>query len=399
MKKLQSKTFILLIYILTIFLISILLIFNVSIYNNEYNELKDKIMRITNAHDKFNPNKEGFKNPIFTDMDVYMVSFNPAGNIRTITKYTDDSLSNQDVIEIVEKNKNKINRGEISNLYSNKYIFWINPNNDLVIINNSNVKNYLVSTLFKTFLIFVILELVIIYVSKILTKWLVKPVKESFERQKQFISDASHELKTPISIIMASAEALEENPDETKWLDNIKSESERMNKLVIDLLDLSKSEDIDQKEIFNEVNLSKVIKNKALSFESLMFEQELELKLDIEKDIKFKCNQDRIKELLSILVDNAIKHGYSKSKIEIGLHKQKDLILLTVKNRGDAIPLKEQNKIFERFYRVDKSRNRDANRYGLGLAIAKNIVSNHKGNIKVNCQNGYTTFTVIFKQD
>lgn len=399
MKKLQSKTFILLISILTIFLISILMLFNISIYNNEYKKLKDKVIRISNTPDKFNPDREGFKNPIFMDMEIYIVSLDMKGNIRNIYNYTDDGLNEQDIIEIINKNINKIKIGKISNLYFNNYIFWINPNNDLIIINNSNVKNYLTSTIFNTILIFIILELVIMYVSNILTKWLVRPVKDSFDKQKQFILDASHELKTPISIIMASAEALEENCEEKKWLNNIKSESERMNKLVVDLLDLSKLENTEQKEIYNEVDLSKLIKNKSLSFESLMFEQELELVLDIEKNIKFKCNQDRIKELLSILIDNAIKHGYNKSKIEIKLVKNKDKIRLSVKNRGDSISLEEQEKIFERFYRADKSRNRDSNRYGLGLAIAKNIVNNHKGNISVNCRNGYTTFIVTFKQN
>lgn len=182
-------------------------------------------------------------------------------------------------------------------------------------------------------------------------------------------------------------------------MDNIKSETERMSKLVTDLLDLSKLEDTEHKEVYNEVNLSKIIENKALSFESLMFEQELTLKLNIENDIIYKCNQDKIKELLSILIDNAIKHSYQKSSIEVSLMKNKNIIILSVKNRGDTIPKTEQEKIFDRFYRGDKSRNRDSNRYGLGLAIAKSIVQNHKGNITVNCVNGYTIFTVEFKQN
>ncbi len=397
MKKLTNKTYILLISILTIFLISILIIFNASIYNKEYRELKDKLIRVTDTHEKFNPNKNDFRNPMFMDMEVYIVSFDIKDNIVNINNYSNNGLTKQEIIDLANKNKNKTKIGKIANLYFNKYIFSLNPNNDLIIVNNTKTMDYLISNVYKTFIIFIILELVVVYVSKILTKWLIKPAEEAFDKQKQFISDASHELKTPLSIIMASAEALEDNPNETKWLDNIKSESERMNKLVIDLLDLSKSEDVRQKEIHKEVNLSKLIKNKALSFESLMFESDLELNLNIEKDIMFKCDQDRIKELLSILIDNAIKHGYKKSQIEVNLSKKKEIINLSVKNRGDSIPKEEQEKIFERFYRGDKSRNRNSNRFGLGLAIAKNIVSIHNGNISVNCQNGYTTFIVEFK--
>lgn len=399
MKKLQHKTILLLISILTIFLITILIIFNASIYNNEYKKLNDRIIKVTNTHDKFKPNKNDFRNPMFMDIEVYVVSFDTNGKIININSYTESDLPEPEIIDLAMDNVDKANMGRLSNLYRNKYVFSLNPSGDLVIVNNSNTQEYLISNLCNSIILFIILEIAIIYISNLLTKWLVKPVKDSFTRQKQFISDASHELKTPISIIMASIEAYEDNPKEKKWLNNIKSETERMNKLVVDLLELSKLEDVEYKEIYNEVNLSKTVENKALSFESLMFESGLTLKLNIEKNINYKCNQERIKELLSILIDNAIKHSYKKSKIEVSLIKNKDIIILSVKNRGDAIPKEDQSKIFDRFYRVDKSRNRASNRYGLGLAIAKNIVSNHRGNITVSCMNGYTTFTVEFKQN
>lgn len=198
---------------------------------------------------------------------------------------------------------------------------------------------------------------------------------------------------------MASVETLENNPEEKKWLENIKEETNNMNKLVSNLLELSKTENIENKEIYTEINLSKLIENKSLSFESVMFENKVELNLDIEKEINFQCDQDRIKELLSILLDNAIKHSVNNSKITVTLFKEKDIINLWIKNKGESIPKEEREKIFERFYRIDKSRNRNTNRYGLGLSIAKNIVNNHNGEIHVDCSHGYTTFKVIFKQN
>lgn len=397
MKKLQNKTFFLLISILTMFLLTILIILNISIYNQEYKQLEEKLIKIKNAHERFNPIVDKNQNPMFMDMEVYVVSLDIRGNIKTIINYTNDGLSDNKIIELVNNNIDRI--GEIRNLYFNKYIFSLNNNGDLIIINNSRVKDYLISLLFTSFFLFIGLEMAIIYVSWHLTKWLVKPVIESFDKQKQFIYDASHELKTPLSIIMASAETFEENPNEKKWLDNIKSETHRMSKLVTNLLDLSKSEYIKEQETFSEVNLSKLVESTTLSFESLMFEQSLTLKLDIEDSIMFCCNLDRIKELLSILIDNAIKHGYEQSTINIKLYKEKNIIYLEVQNRGDAIPKDEREKIFERFYRIDKSRNRDANRFGLGLSIAKNIVINHNGHISVDCKNGYTVFKVQFKQN
>ena len=197
---------------------------------------------------------------------------------------------------------------------------------------------------------------------------------------------------------MASADMLDENPNETKWLNNIKSESERMNKLVINLLELAKSEDLNEKEVFNNINLSKLIETSVLSFESLAFENGIKLTYLIEENVMFNCNSDRIRELLGILLDNAIKHTIDNENINVKMYKDKDFIIIEVINRGKEIDKKDREKIFERFYRADESRNRNDNRYGLGLSIAKNIVTNHKGKISVNCADGYTTFKVKFKK-
>ena len=117
-----------------------------------------------------------------------------------------------------------------------------------------------------------------------------------------------------------------------------------------------------------------------------------------EKDIKLKCSSVEIDEVVSILIDNAIKHSYKNSLIKVNLYKDKNNIVLDVINNGKDIPKDECNKIFERFYRSDKSRNRETNRYGLGLAIAKNIVNNHDGSIIAFSKDNYTTFRVTFKQ-
>ncbi|MGN1379714.1 MAG: sensor histidine kinase [Bacilli bacterium] len=391
MKKLKNKILIVLISIFTLFLLILLIIFNVNIYQRELKQINEKINRL-DFHKPIN----NLNNHLFLDNEIYIVHFNN-GNIENINNYSyNNSLSEDEIKNLISKNITKISKNKVGNLYFNDYVFSLNDN-ELIIINCSKTNNYLLISLYKSIFIFIIFEIIIIYLSILLTRWLVKPVIETFEKQKQFIYDASHELKTPISIILASAETLENNPNETKWLENIKSETNRMNKLIISLLDLSKSENINEKDLFTSENLSKLIENKSLSFESLMFENDLTLKLNIEKNIMFYCNQDKIKELLGILIDNAIKHAYKNSKIEIRLYKDKNSIFLKIKNRGDEIPEEERKKIFERFYRIDKARNRNENRYGLGLAIAKNIVNNHNGVILVDCKNGYTTFICEFK--
>ena len=240
--------------------------------------------------------------------------------------------------------------------------------------------------------------MIIIIISTKITSWIIKPVIETFNKQKQFITDASHELKTPVAVIMANAEALENEPEETKWLENIKSESERMNELISNLLDLAKLENGAQKEEYNTEDLSKIIEREILTFESLMYENKIKLTYNIEENIKLNCNKMQMKQLIAILLDNAIKHSEKEGEIKVTLQKEKNEINLKVTNKGKEIPKEMQEKIFERFYRADESRNRNTNRYGLGLAIAKSIVTNHNGKIEVQSINGYTTFTIKLKK-
>ena len=197
-------------------------------------------------------------------------------------------------------------------------------------------------------------------------------------------------------MIVASSEALEDNPKEKKWLTNIKEEANRMNLLITDLLELAKSEQ--KADSLKDGDLSKVVELSTLTFEGKAFESNIKIDYDIESNIKMKMSENSIKQLVEILLDNAVKHSEEKSTINIALKEDNNQIELLVKNKGEAIPKGEEEKIFERFYRVDKSRNRDSNRYGLGLAIAKNIVLNHNGKISAYSIDGTTIFKVLFKK-
>ncbi len=404
MKKLKNKTFTILLIILTIFILSLLIIFNVELYQRELNDVKDNLREIENIHNNYyivNDNVIiGGNNmkPIFINANVYVISFDKLNNITNIISYTDNGLNNAEIIQLALNFISTNKKYDIGNLYTDRYAYYLTNRNNLIIMDNTLINNKLGDYFRMSLLIFILLEIIIIYISSRITKWLTKPVIESFSKQKQFIVDASHELKTPLAIMTASAESLELEPKEKKWLNNIKSEAERMNKLVTDLLDLAKSENIDNKRNYSINNLSKIIEKTTLTFESLIYENKLTMENNIEDNIMFNCNSDKIRELLGILLDNAIKHSLEESKITVNLYSEKNNIILEVKNRGESIPKEDQGKIFDRFYRVDESRNRNDNRYGLGLAIAKNIVTSHNGKISVSCKNGYTTFKVIFKQ-
>ncbi|MDO4467142.1 MAG: HAMP domain-containing sensor histidine kinase [Bacillota bacterium] len=388
MTRLKNKILALLMSMMTLFLLCVICVFNVGIYNRENRNIDNTIESIGKIRN--NPN------PMFVQNELYEVIFNRLGNIDKIISYSPTERSVNEIRDLITQNISKVNR---TNLYLSTYVLRTNREGHLFIVNNVQTRSYLISECIQSMFVFILLEAVIVFVSRKITQWIIMPVQDAFDKQKQFISDASHELKTPISIVRASVETLENSPEEKKWREIIKEENERMATLVSSLLELAKTEDMKEKEAYGEENLSKLIMKTALSFESLMFENQLELVTDIEENITFYCSGNRIKELLRILMDNAIKHGEFDSQIVVKLSTHKNHIVLSVMNKGDEIPLADREKIFERFYRVDKSRNRNENRYGLGLSIAKNIVLNHNGTIKVSCEYSYTTFIVTFKQN
>lgn len=420
MNKLKNKVFYVLVLMLTIFSLSILIIFNAQDYNKEKNSIQSALNRMENnieppgQNRPEKPNANNTEKPeeideenleinspqkIFMDAVVYTITFDENNTITDITSHTEDGGVDSKIEGvatniIASSNKNET---KIGNLYFDSYSYSLKNNNSLILIDNTISRERLRKTLMTSIIIFVLLEIIIIYASKKLTSWIIKPAVEALDKQKQFITDASHELKTPLSVILASSEALE-NDFQEKWINNIKNETERMNRLITNLLNLAKLENSSGKETFLENNLSKVIQMSCLTFEGLIYEKKIELKTKIQDNIKFNCNSDEIKQLITILLDNAIKHSTPNGEITVFLEQNKNDIILKVINKGDPIPKGQEEKIFERFYRVDEARSRGDNRYGLGLAIAKSIVLNHEGTISANSNDGYTTFSVNFKK-
>lgn len=416
MKKLKSKIFWTICIMLSLFFTIILFIFNYQDYNRTKREIEQNLFRMNNDRNK-EPLKEDNKlllkpnnnkdilieenNPkLFMDATIYTILLNDNNEIIDIISHTEDGTINNNVKETASKiilsNRNSITY--IGNLYFETYSYNYNANNYIILIDNTEICERLKNSLQLSIILFIVCEMIIVVISKILSKWIIRPVEESFNKQKQFIADASHELKTPLSVIMASAEALEFYPKEQKWIDNIKSESGRMSNLITNLLDLAKLESGNRTKQYEIINLSLLVEKAILTFEGLAYEKNIQLDYQIKDNISFKCNNEEIKQLLSILLDNAIKHSYKNEKIIVNLKTEKNNIILEVINKGIPIPKKEEEKIFERFYRVDKSRNREDNRYGLGLAIAKRIVINYKGKIFAHSDNKYTTFKVVLKK-
>lgn len=391
MKKLRIKLFATIFTIITIFTIFIYLYSNIRYYNQEQKNILDVL------HIASNNNYNDKQSKIFMEYNVYTIILDNNGSYKAIISHTFNDVDKKEIerkiTNIIEKHDtNKY----IKNLYVNKYSYIFASDNILILIDNSRTTQRLRENLLITTITFIILEISVVIVSYNLTSWIIAPVEETFEKQKRFIADASHELKTPLTVIDASCDAYF-NDKQDKWINNIKSESTRMGKLVKDLLDLAKLENSKELELKKE-NLSNILESTILTFESLFYEKNIKLEYDIEKNIYFNCNQDLIKELFGILIDNAINHTKENNKVIVNLITNNKEIILKVKNEGSRIAKKDEEKIFERFYRKDESRNRNNNRYGLGLSIAKNIVEKHKGVISATTKDNYTIFKIVWNQ-
>ena len=398
MKELNKKVFKTIFLMLTLFLMTGILIYNITSYKKEYDNIKRNLTMMEERNHNKPPIPKEQNNPenmMIMDYEVYTIVIND-NNIEQIIRHGSDT-SNFEIEKISKKILNKQQGINIGNLYLNNYSY--NYNGDtIVIINNEKINQRLILILIESIIVLIIFEIIIVLVSKSITKRITKPAEDAFNKQKDFIADASHELKTPLAVIMASSDELKSDKKNEKYVDNIKYESERMNNLIKSLLDLSKLEKGVSISNYKEENISKIIERISLTFEAIAYENNIEIETNIEKDIKLKCSKEEIERLISIILDNAIKHSYKDTTIKVNLNKDKNNINIEIINTGDPIKEGDEEKIFERFYRGDKSRNRESNRYGLGLAIAKNIVTNHNGTIKAYSKDNKTTFKINIKK-
>lgn len=232
-------------------------------------------------------------------------------------------------------------------------------------------------------------------VSIFIARWAVRPVETAWQQQKQFVGDASHELKTPLTVILSNADMILQNPNkpEPRWVENIKIEAVRMKKLTEELLSLARSEDTISHYVFSHVDFSFLVTDSVLLFEPTIFENDKTLDYDIMEGVFVTGDENELQKLLGILLDNAIGYSAPLSTVKVALYTLGKQVRLTVTNTGPVIPPEELPHLFDRFYRGDPARSGRGG-HGLGLSIAQNIVSCHKGKIWVESENNTTIFTV-----
>lgn len=284
--------------------------------------------------------------------------------------------------------------------YSFAYAYKNNPGGVNIVFKEVSIYRDTMRSFIITSLIIGLTSILVLFLfSVIIAKKAVEPVEEAYNSQKEFIANASHELKTPLAIISTNIDLLNSNGEDKinnqrKWLDYIQIQTDRMSKLVSNLLYLAKADNNEVLGTEVEFNLSDCIMNAVLTFEAVLYEHNLELNCDIQDDIKFTGDKEGINQIIGILLDNAVKYSFKRSEIKVSLKSTKQKIYLSVTNKGENIPAEDLEKIFDRFYRIDKSRSREKGGYGLGLSIAKTIVERYKGKLYAKSENNITTFFV-----
>ena len=391
-KKLKQRIFLLIMLSLSIIMIGLIVLYAGLNYNNSINTTVSMMNRFVEGDPRINYNK--------IEDDKLRPEFNIDGLYRVIIQnsvivHSPENLRNDIIdeyaIKILKRNNEK---GIIDNYIYN--VKKIDKNTTVIsMIEDENTVSHIRTTIISSIIMSVISLGIIYIIAKKLSKTIVEPVEETFEKQKQFISDASHELKTPLAVIEANADVLQDKTGENKWINYIQNEIESMNKLINELLLLAKIENVDNIKEYTELNLSKEVEIRLSMFESVAYEKGVIIESNIDENIMLKGNKEDIQHIVSTLTDNAIKHTESQKKIVVTLKKEKNEIIFEVKNMGDPIPEEEREKIFERFYRIDKSRNRQEKRYGLGLAIAKSTIEKYNGKIEVDYKDEFTIFKVI----
>ena len=263
--------------------------------------------------------------------------------------------------------------------------------------------SYLKDILFEDSILFLVVLAVLLFINTRLSKMFLKPVEKAWAQQQNFIADASHELKTPLTVILANCNILQAHrnytvEDQLQWVESTNEEAVHMKDLVDKMLYLAKSENQKRTVVFESVDITELTTRLVLQFEPVAFEQGVTLQFSPVENLRITADSTAVNQIIHILIDNAIKYAGIGGTVTLRLRSKQNGVYLETHNTGAPIPKEDLPHIFERFYRSDKVRT-TGNGYGLGLAICKTLVENQKADIHVtSTEEDGTRFTVRFKR-
>lgn len=407
-KKLQHKFVLIAMCSLILVLMIILGVINGVNFYQTNQRADELLMMLTNNDGKFPEMEKDKRLPPKPGIDFqfteetrfqtryFLVRTDASGNIIQADIRQIAAVSEDDAVAYGEKILAKGKEGGIIDFY--KYRMVLKDGEKLIVFLDwrsqmETMLSFLVLSLGTGFIAtFVVFVLVWFF-----SKRAIAPIAESFEKQKRFITDAGHEIKTPLSIIAANADVLELTGGKSQWIDSIRNQTMRLNQLVQDLLLLAKMEEEGEKFCFLPFSLSDVAKEIAESFYAVTTAQHKTYTISIAPDLCVCADESGIRKMLTILIDNAVKYAGDNGWINVSLKLEGKTPLFEVQNSCEAVDQMDFTRLFDRFYREDASRSRETGGYGIGLSIAQAIAQAHKTKINVRkIEDNAIAFSVVF---
>ena len=370
----------------------VILALNISSMNRNIDILADRVSEgggrfPKNFNEDFKPHKRPVKNEGDFDFITpetpfstrhFTVLFDNEGNVTQTNTEAIYSITDDTAVEYAKKViKNSDERGWLSN-YRYK-VFSLESGTGVVFIDGSMSRSAFTQSIMIAGVVLLVCATLVLLMIILLSKRVVKPIAESYEKQRQFITDANHELKTPLTLILANAEIAQDELGKNEWLDDIMSEGQRMTELVNQLVALSRMDEENSKLNVVQIPFGELVFDTVSEFEALAKGRGKTLSVSIDRSIIYSGDEMLLHRLVGILLDNAVKYCDEGGEIKVNLEKRRRIIL-SVENTYTSVGEIELNKLFDRFYRADKAR-KFTGGYGVGLSMAKSIVEKHKGEI------------------
>lgn len=398
LKKLKIRLILNNILILSIVFVLLFSAFTVLIYIGEENKITNRLEDNLALVDK---NSTHLPNILHNSGDIiyntsFVVLIKDDGSVISSTSHKLSPKEIDTAIHSAMHHDQK--RGNIGALHLSFLKENVSGGTMISFVSREHLQQRMKENFFQSALAMIVSLIVFLYISKKLADIAIAPVEKAWNQQKQFLADASHDLKTPLTVILANSNIVLSHQDQSvesqmKWLESTREEAGRMSDLINKMLELAKSEETKDELKIGEVDLSELVENSILQFEVVAFEKNISIESGVQPNIIVRTHPQTFSKILEILFDNAIKYSEPNGKISIALYQSSKKVYFSINNRGEHIKKEELPHVFERFYRTNKERKTGG--HGLGLSIAKKKcdMMGCKLTVESNEEDG-TTFTI-----